>query len=279
MGKLAFWGGVAGAAKGWEAGIQAKAEQAKSEWDEARERRILDLKNQMEKESQQAAFGQQEKVVGMQIGSEEKIAGARTEAASALQTSEQDYKRREGETERDWKARQAELDRAAAERRANIAASAKSGAAGKPFTVTKMMDTRQGVGGIPEQYEKIVITDRSGTTYIQQGDRFVLQDPTGEFVPRAVKKANEAQKSRQGAGAAKLPSSARIRAPQSAVQDLLKDPTRADEFIQDFGYLPAAFLPVLIRQQQTQPGIDTGETTPGWEDLPALEPEPQSAAP
>jgi hypothetical protein len=252
MGSLAFWGGVAGAAQGAQSAIQEKVAERKSEWDEARERRILELKDEMAKEHEASQQKHEVNITGMQVTGRAENTATETEAAAARQTSEQDYKRKEGETERDWKARQNQLDREAAEKRAGIAASAKKGGAGsKRFTPKVVQDTRTGANNIPETFDKVVIVDQnSGRTFEQKGERYIPQGMSEGEIRRA---------------------------PRAAIADLVKHPEDIDVFLHDYKYLPIEVFGQLTNQGQD---MDTGEPAApaGWEDQPAVE-EPQSAAP
>jgi hypothetical protein len=168
MGKMAFWGGVAGAAEGAQKAIDVRVQNEQSDLDNQREQAILRMKQEFEQQQQGREFGQQEKIKGMDISS-----------ATTLQTGKQEFEASQQAAELEAKAKEGAADRASREKVASIdaesrvKASNKSGAYKSVLVKTTSIDPN---GMIQEKQLPLTYDPSTGSYYEDRAGKLVPYD-------------------------------------------------------------------------------------------------------
>lgn len=222
MGSLANWGAIGGVGKGMQMNIDYDRTKETSDFEEARERRLVDLKAQIDQESQTREFEQQGKIADKNITGQKDIAQMDITGRSDLQIGDQEFKQK---IEMPFTAEENAADRASAERRTQTSADASGGGASKRFTAKTVKNTRPSASNprMSEEYDQIAIVDNaSGRTFVQTGDVFVPQGGT--------------------------PPEQRMRASRKAVDALMQRPELADQFLNEYHYLPIEVYQALQSQ-------------------------------
>lgn len=178
MGSLALWGAMAGGGKAGkevfareqEADIRAREKTL----DEAREERMMKIKEKYASEREQRGYAHAEKLQGEKI-----------EAEKTLQESEYRLKGKETEKERSFKEEsqireiQAEWDRAVLKSETDKATSGSSGKSSRYQSVMVKNSSMTPEGGFEEKEQPVVFDKDTGEHLIKQGDKFVPYDLRG----------------------------------------------------------------------------------------------------
>jgi hypothetical protein len=224
MSKLGVLGAIGGAGKGIMENARVKQEaaavEARSRIDEARERRLLEYKEQIATRDREDTQGHDKDMVGEQAAATSVLNAEQNAAVDTRQDDQQEHLATEGQADRESNERIAGMRAQGSASEAEIKALERF----EPRTSTiKVM----GENGFPTEQDVSTIYDKdTKRTYIQQGDRFVAQgvDPTG------------------------------IRpAPAAAIDALAENPDRAVEFLEKFNYLPARFMEALPNSRTNRP--------------------------
>lgn len=212
--------------------------------EEAREIRLQQLRTQGQMDVQKLQGQQQVELEGKRTENDLKIEGVRGSNAAALEDKRQAGDAALKKSERESIEREGDKDRASREKIAGMRANPNGrNPPGGKFTTNTITATRVGEGGFPEQYDTLAVT-RGGRTYVQLGDNFV---PYSAGTPAALP-----QKTTKSGTSDAL-------APRAALEDLRKAPESAEEFLETFKYLPAAYISYLRGDASTVSTADDDE--------------------
>ena len=223
MGKLAAAGAIAGLGKGLIEEAKNTRDDDRRSMDEARETRLRDLEQNYRvalasRREEFEATQQGQEVMAKAAAYKEQLAGQQS-----LQTDSQRATAAEGAA-----------DRKSREKIAGMQASARSGSTSNrrawektllPGTPTGEVDPNTRMPILGEA--AIAITSPTGQTYIQKGDKFFKQ---GSSTKEATRGPNNTF------------TPGWRRASARNLEELAKNPERADEFARVYGWLPESFI-------------------------------------
>lgn len=242
MGTFALWGAIGGAAKGAEKGLLMKAEdesyEKRAKIDEARERRLEELRQKGRMDVQSAADKAAMERLGEQGQQSLEEIGARGEEARTTQEAGHEQAMElEGERafnqeqlqviEQNWKSIENELDRlnrldvADRQRAASGSSNPLVKAYIDRYEKSQLTEQQMNEYGIPMSQRDLPLTydKMDGKYYAQEGDKLYLAN-------------------------AERPDLSKYESPgQEHLEALAADPIRYElQFINSFGYLPGWFL-------------------------------------
>ena len=206
--------------------VRASNQERLLKLEEAREVRLQQLRTQGQLQVQQVQ-GQQQVALQAQDNIAKSVQiQQQADSAAALEEKRQAGDASIKEADRKFQAEEGQKNRASAEKIAGMRANpnGKNPPGGK-FTTNRITVTSEDENGEIKQADTIAVT-RGGRTYVQLADAFVPYSAgetakLPEFSPKT--KAN-------------LP---------RALEDLRKDPSSAEEFLEAFKYLPAKYITYL----------------------------------
>lgn len=240
MAKFGKYGALAGAGQGiMEIARNVQDEQRAERMaaiDEAREKRLLDYKAEIDARAREQSGNIEEGLIGTRgdetrataehgAGLERGLIGVRGDVQTGLQEDAQEHQISERREEQDWRSSEARLDRESRERiAAQSSASAAAIEARERFERTTFTQTSTNAQGLPVEAEVPAIYDKQTRQYfVQEGTRYVPP----------------------GGGEIRLPEDE-----TGAVNFLLENPQYAINFIEKYGYLPSQYIQSLPSQRQ-----------------------------
>lgn len=214
MGALAMWSTLGGVGKGEVENAEAQRKTDMAQLESQRQMKLAEFEAQKAGERQQSQLGSEEKRTTQSLSAQKENVGTEQAGATGRTQLEID-ERREANATTNRARIQVGAGHDAARR--DAAATTKAGKSGWSTKVVKMQGFDP-ASHLPTENDTIALTHPSYGTFIQQGDKFVPQGTE----PKSIR-----------------------RAPVAAVNDLLTDPDKADDFVSAYHYLPMPYFKVL----------------------------------
>lgn len=219
MGSLALWGALGGAGKGAVENADAERKVESAQMEGNRQMKLAQFEAEQASTRQQAGFTEENKSQAQALAAQKENIG--TEQAGATGRTQLEINERQAANKyRSDTLKSIGAGHDAARRdAAGAAKEAKNGWSQKVLKVAGFDPQSH----LPTTNDTVALTHPAYGTFIQAGDKFLQQGTD----PKAVR-----------------------RAPIPAVNDLLSDPNKADDFISAYHYLPAPFFKVLAGKGQ-----------------------------